>query len=139
VSTHLKQKSACNIDSAKQLINQSLYPSSIHCSYYSCVQLMLHLLRSHFGHHDTDINELLYPPEQKNKQLHVNLIRIFRGELKEMGDIAQFNVFNTNIGRLKALRGRSDYQNRQINQSIAKEAFRKANAIITILTNNFTV
>ena len=45
----LKNKSEINSDAAKLLHDKNYYAPSIHCSYYSCLQLMIYSLNSHFN------------------------------------------------------------------------------------------
>ena len=47
--TKLKQKSEFNFDAAKVLIDTNLYAPSVHCSYYSCFQLMKFALKDFCG------------------------------------------------------------------------------------------
>lgn len=45
----LKAKAEFNIDAAQLLIDKSLYAPSVHCSYYSCFQLMKYTMKEIFG------------------------------------------------------------------------------------------
>ena len=45
----LKEKSNINLEAAGQLIKLNLYAPSIHCSYYSCYQLLRYAVKEFFG------------------------------------------------------------------------------------------
>lgn len=45
--SYLKEKSNFNIDSAKELIDKSLYAPSVHCSYYGSFQYMKYTLKKY--------------------------------------------------------------------------------------------
>ena len=45
----LKEKSEFNFDAAQLLIDNYLYAPSVHCSYYSCFQLMKFTMNNFFG------------------------------------------------------------------------------------------
>jgi hypothetical protein len=47
--SHLLTKSMQNLESADILINANMFSSSVHCSYYSCLQLCKHVLISDMG------------------------------------------------------------------------------------------
>ena len=53
--SELKKKSDSNMMSAQYLIDRGNFAPSIHCSYYSCVQLMLHILRSEYNKTEDDV------------------------------------------------------------------------------------
>jgi hypothetical protein len=45
----LKEKSEFNFDAARLLIDKYLFAPSIHCSYYSCFQLMKFTMKNYFN------------------------------------------------------------------------------------------
>lgn len=47
--SNLENKSELNIFAAKILIENNIYPPSVHCSYYSCIQLLKFKMNVFFG------------------------------------------------------------------------------------------
>lgn len=131
--TYLKEKSDNNVKSAQSLINQSLYSSSVHCSYYSCVQLMLHILRSDLSKTEAQIER-----EQRGQSFHNWLINLIKLEF-DGRDPSQSRTFYSTIGQLKALRVKADYKNIEILPNEANRALTNANTMLMSLKNNFII
>ena len=135
---HLKDKSDENILAADKLIRQNHYASSIHCSYYACVQLMLHIFRSDLSKTDDEVEELMIEAQKNGDNTHVWL-------LKEIGNTLFFKhpldsrEFRNKLGMLKGVRVKADYKNKQISKSIASDSYDTANAILLILKTHFTI
>lgn len=115
----LLHKSNENCRSSELLIEQSFYSSSVHCSYYSCVQLMIYILINKEGKSEEDIKT-----EQENvgKNFHVYLINTFITKLR---NDRTYHYYRNTIGKLtelKILRVKADYKNAEILESEATEA-----------------
>ncbi len=135
VNTHLKTKSEQNIQLADQITtNGSEFASSVHCGYYSCVQLMLHILRSHFGQSDTEIEN---NERTQNKSSHNLLISEIGSELKRL-NANEFRDFNSKIKQLKGIRNKADYRNEHISKNKALLALAYSKSIIAALADNLT-
>lgn len=131
----LSDKSDVSDKASTKLYSQSYFCSSVHCSYYSCVQLMLHILRSHLNKTDREVDR-----EYKNAKtgLHAWLIGvIFREIIKKNFNDAR--DFKNTIGVLKQKRVDADYKNIKIEQSDAKMSCDYSVEILKILNNNFTI
>jgi hypothetical protein len=136
VNTHLKTKSEQNINLADQITtNGSEFASSVHCSYYSCVQLMLHILRSHFEQSDTEVENR---NGQENGNTHIFLINTI-GEELQLTNNQDFREFRTKINQLKGVRIKSDYKNVPIEQELAVKALAYANTVRGTLMRNFRI
>lgn len=133
---HLKSKSDCNINSASSLITNSLYASSVHCSYYSCVQLMLHILRSDFGKTDVIIDSESKIGSKNNRGFHNWLINIIRKEYMQRNP-GDSRLFYSKIGQLKKLRVNADYKNIDVPSATANNALKTAQEINSLLQTNF--
>lgn len=133
-----KIKSSTNLSAAIKLISFDYSSSSVHCSYYSCIQMMLHILGSHFMKSDAEISDESYKGGQASNGMHNWLIKII---FKEMtiangSDAVKFNRY---INNLKGIRVDSDYKNIEIKQGKAIQASEEAKETIKLLIRNFKV
>lgn len=101
------------------LINQNHFSSSVHCSYYSCIQLMKHLLL--FREEKTE-QELFKMQKLANQNLHEFLINHFIEQLKDNNMYFSYRKSIGRLGELKVLRINSDYKEIIINEAEAKFA-----------------
>lgn len=129
-------KSETNFKATNKLNNDLYYCSSIHCSYYSCVQMMFHLLSNYLNKTDQQISNESYYGGLAEKGLHIWLIKTV---FNEFTDTIDANNFNSNINDLRILRGKADYKNKIIIQREAEEARNKAYMTIEILKRNFNL
>ncbi len=132
----LKQKSDFNIDAASALLEQSLFAPSVHCSYYSCFQLLKYTIKDFFGidYETQAVN--ISTSKQKTHQYVVNYIT---NELKSLTSVIESRDFKRKINDLKQFRVESDYENIEISFDKGNEAFNKANEIRSYVINNFNV
>jgi hypothetical protein len=136
--SHLKNKSDQNIASAQYLIVKNHYASSVHCSYYSCVQLMLHILRSHFKKEEVDIEKESQVGSSDEGGFHNWLINYIRQQFFLVNNV-DCRDFNSLINQLKLKRIKSDYRNAEIKPTEAKESKDYALKIIKLLEKNFMI
>lgn len=133
-----KKKSKENQKSAKMLIQNTNYSSSVHCAYYSNIQLMLHILLNDLKLSESDI-------ETKSKQgsideggFHNWLKAAITRELFAR-DFMLVRDFNNFFGQLKSLRIKADYKNLLILESKAKNGLDLSSRITKLLEEKFTV
>ncbi|TAG53198.1 MAG: hypothetical protein EAZ27_11200 [Cytophagales bacterium] len=100
----LFEKSENNIYASKILNDEELFASSIHCSYYSTVQLMRHILFNICNEDEKIFDNKL---EVKNIGSHNFLITIFTKKLSTKGLKTQ--DFSKSMRDLKNLRKEADY------------------------------
>ncbi|MBE7661510.1 hypothetical protein [Tenacibaculum finnmarkense] len=133
-----KEKSTQNQKSAGTLINNKLYSPSIHCSYYSNIQLMLHILLNDFEKSEARIDAESQQGSIDEKGFHNWLKNIITRELfgRDFMSVRDFNNF---FGQLKSLRIKSDYKNMLIIESRAKNGLDLSKKIISILEDKFEV
>ncbi|WP_337043659.1 hypothetical protein [Emticicia sp. 17c] len=138
MSSFLKTKSDQNIQIAHSILstNNGCYASSIHCSYYSCVQLMLHILRSHFGQTDSEVSA---ESESAKGGLHLWLIKKIAAEYEVSTNKYDARELKQKLHQLKKTRGTSDYENVEITQSTAQRALQQANNINSSLKRIFNL
>ncbi|MEI6816028.1 MAG: hypothetical protein WCL14_05415 [Bacteroidota bacterium] len=105
-------KSESNSKAALSLKQGAFYASSIHCSYYSCIQLMLHIMLYKFKLTQDEIDS---NADEKGEGSHVYLINFFTTEIDKVN--ANSRNFNTNITTLKRARRKADYKDLEIIES----------------------
>ena len=112
----LENKSNENHAAGLILINQNHFSSSVHCSYYSCIQLMKHILLSNGGKTE---EELYVMQKSTNQNLHEFLINHFIRQLRQNN---VYHTYRNSIGKLaelKVLRNDSDYKEITIDETKA--------------------
>ena len=132
----LKQKSEFNIDAANLLIKEAYYASSIHCSYYSCFQLMKFTINDFFG---IDYEAQSVEISTSGQHTHQYVINFVSNELKRFVGIGESQSFKRTIKDLKQLREESDYENIEVSLDMSQTALDKANGIRQYLIKNFNV
>lgn len=119
--SELKGKSEESTKASNKLIEAMLLNSSIHCSYYACVQLMLHLLRSHFGKTELQVNNEGKSGSINENGFHNWLINMIVKEFARL-DATDAAKFNTIINNLKFARATADYKNVMVSETQAIKA-----------------
>jgi hypothetical protein len=125
----LQQKSKENINLAEEVINtkQAFYASGVHCAYYACVQLMLHILFN-----DTPI------VADNSGDSHNRIISKIGRYLFQIQP-TEAMIFNAAIQDLKALRVKADYKDVEITEKKAKLALHKAKTVLQIIYKNYHI
>lgn len=126
----LKDKSIENIETVDILINNGKYTPSVHCAYYSCLQLSKHILN-----HFCSIDYATQENEGNSKGSHNYIINTTAEKLQLKG--ARFSDYHLNIGKLKMLRIRSDYSTSIISQKEASKAKGCAESVLDILKQTY--
>ena len=134
----IRQKSEFNITAAEHLLSESLYAPSIHCSYYSCYQLLKYTISYFFGiDYDTQAqNIVLSNPKQNSHQYVINFV------VKELITLAgndKSREFKRTLKDLKQYRTESDYENVEVDSVKGQNAFEKAKEIRSYIIENFNV
>lgn len=134
----LLSKSDQNKSSAELLIENDKYAASIHCSYYSSIQVILHLIEVNKDDFETlriDINKPLAKRKRRGK--HLGIHQIYFEFLKSVicDEETRYDTLN-DLEKLKLYRKRSDYENRNIEKELAQEALdlsKKINLLLNTL------
>lgn len=132
----LRQKSDFNINSAEYLIASAFYAPSVHCSYYSCFQLLKYTIKEFFG---IDYDTLATNISNSQYNTHKYVINYVTDELTRFVGIEESRKFKRTINDLKLFREESDYENIEINLDKGEAALRKAKEIRQYLVTNFNV
>ncbi len=133
--SELRQKSGENLKASDLLIRASFYNSSVHCAYYACVQLMLHILRSDLGMTEKEISN----GDSENGGFHAWIINIIGTAFLKKKKTEEGRTFRSQIESLRKFRRKSDYDNYLIDERKAKQAKENAESITQLIKDNFTV
>jgi uncharacterized protein (UPF0332 family) len=127
--SYLKAKSEFNKSAAELLYDNNLYAPSVHCAYYSCLQLIKFLVK--------DFMNIDYPDQKiESDQLKQNSHEyVIRKLLNEVHGLSRFDYIDLrrNIYDLKSFREISDYENQIVDIDLSKKSINKANDIRSYL------
>lgn len=132
----LREKFEINEAAAELLIRESLYAPAVHCSYYSCFQLMKYTLKNalriSYKRQDREIKEA------NNKVgSHQYVINRISRELKNLVEKREVRDFRRKVSDLKERRIESDYRNIGIDTEKGERALRQAREIKRYLIEAF--
>lgn len=125
----LKEKSEVNFKSAELLKLNTCYCAAVHSAYYSCLQMMKHLLFEKAGY-----NELTLKEEQKRRRQgssHIVITRLVMKYMKSQSKSAR--NFNNEILLLKKMRVEADYTQIEVDLPQCEMAISKSILIHNIL------
>lgn len=128
-----KNKSQQNTTAADLLINNSLFSSSIHCSYYSCVQTLLHVLAHKMN---IDFGKFLQDAKDNNQGTHKRASFLVGEEIRKKSN-NDYKWFQRRFKELKALRERADYHEEVMISDDGHDAKRRNEEICRFLAQKF--
>ncbi|MBC7744433.1 MAG: hypothetical protein H7096_04960 [Flavobacterium sp.] len=102
-------KSNTSSNVAQNLCASKHYDVAIHCSYYSCVQLMLHYLEFYFGLEQNEIDNMLNPKQNGGDGLHKALGNYYYNSIDQKDEDDAFKFSNV-LGKIRRHRITADYQ-----------------------------
>ena len=131
----IKHGQSCT--AAEQLIQKhSLFASSVHCSYYSCIQLTKYIII----HKAPGYDRVVFNTAVQNVGSHVYLTRIMKEILIDAGaSIGEAQDFEDTLTGLKRLRVKADYDEYHINKTTSEDAFTRSEKVNTLLKTKFSV
>lgn len=131
----LEDKSKDNENAAKLLKGNTYYTSSIHCAYYSVIQYLKYTLTILF---DTTYKQL--SKECKNRtygisshEFYINYIKNKRSDLQDNEELGNFI---NDIGCLKELRNKADYEEDILDSKDSEYALKTAVSLKKYLKTN---
>ena len=135
MSTFLRDKSTLNFDAAKLLKESPNYHhcSSIHCSYFSCFQVIKYIVIEIYGVNEESIYMARRPDPTRPKSEHEYLIEYLHRKLIEKKQLIDASAFKNKINELKSLRTVSDYKTEPIDKTKSDKAYNLADEISMIL------
>ncbi|MBK7911354.1 hypothetical protein [Candidatus Pollutiaquabacter sp.] len=129
----LIEKAKANLNAANSLrFDPPSHCSSIHCSYYSCLQLLIHIVKVIVGKSDSEMWREIRSREMKGgthayyKKIAIERISIDRREI--ISDVNR-------ISELQSLRNQADYENLEITIEKSSNAYSIAKDVHRILLN----
>jgi hypothetical protein len=129
--SELSNKAEINIDAAKKLLDSTHFCSSVHCSYYSCVQLMKHIIIHKIGMSEENISlEEKRSPMLGSHGLYINLTLTY---LKSNVKRDDWKLFNDEIVKLKRARRDADYIDVTIDYDSSRFSYARAVDINKVL------
>lgn len=135
----LKEKSIYNIDAAELLQLKNLYAPSVHCSYYSCLQLMKVAINEFLDISFEDLEkEIINARITQKLNTHAFIIKRI-GDNIRIASKVKHTEFERNIKSLKRFRIRSDYENVEITATESNKAYFIAKEIRVQLKEIFHV
>lgn len=136
----LKNKSEINKEAAKLLHEKDYYAPSVHCSYYSCLQLMKYCLNSHFKLTEKEINTKVSQYTINNKDgSHNFYISFLFKEIKTISTTRESINFNNKINALKKIRTTADYGKEEILYNISNKALTLSGDIIEMIKKHLKI
>lgn len=137
-------KANFNRKAAEMLFNNEIYCSTIHCSYYQCVQIMAHIM-NHILNYEKGNYDLQTKADEKSTHKFIidhifsnirkkieNAPRLKHQELK--ASLREFSKIN----ELKVLRVKSDYSEAEILQEQSQLSISYASRITKALNKFYT-
>jgi uncharacterized protein (UPF0332 family) len=132
----LRQKSDFNIDAADLLLAKNLFASSVHCSYYSCFQLLKFTIKEFCG---VDYELQSVNASNSNQKTHQFVVNYISNELKSYVSFQESRDFKRKINDLKQFRVESDYENIEVNFDKGNEALSRAKELRAYIIKSFNV
>jgi len=132
----LRAKSEFNIQAAHLLIRNNLFAPSIHCSYYSCFQLMKYTLNDFFGIEYSNLSQMI---ATNKSNTHTYIIKYISDQIRQKIGREDYREFSNKIKDLKTFREQSDYDDIEVSIDEGQKAYNHANEILSFLRNNFHV
>ena len=135
MSTLLRDKAILNFDAARILKETPNYHycSSIHCSYFSCFQVVKYIIVEIYHIDDEAIYTSRKTDPIGTKGGHEYIIELLRRKLIEREEIKDASSFKNKIIELKSLRTNSDYLAIPIDKTISDKAYQLADDITGLL------
>lgn len=131
----LREKSEFNIDAAQLLIDNYLYAPSVHCSYYSCFQLMKFTMNNFFGISYDELRQRV--SVSTSGGTHSYVTHFFNKEVRSKSGISDYSDFSRKIKDLKEFRESSDYDDVEITIEKSNKALQYATDIRLHIQKNF--
>lgn len=132
----IRQKSEFNIKAAEQLLKATYYAPSVHCSYYSCFQLLKYTIKDFFN---IDYETQAVNMSKIGQKTHQYVVNYIAKELVSFVPFEESRNFKRTIKDLKQFRIESDYENLEIDLVKGNAAFNKAQEIRSYVIKNFHV
>ncbi|MCP9751393.1 HEPN domain-containing protein [Ferruginibacter sp. HRS2-29] len=131
--SELLEKSRQSLLSAKSLVKETYYSSTVNRSYYACFQFILHIL---FTKIKKDPTEFYNEVQNGKNGTHTWASKLISYELAKK-DMIDYKWFQGHVPALKERRVNADYYQSVISQEEGYKAISEAENIINLLVKNF--
>jgi hypothetical protein len=118
------KKSQDTYDSGEVLRKEQKFNSSIHCYYYSCIQLCNHFFNTKEGLTDSQIRDLF-----KSNESHKDTIK----KLVSILGRASHKAFTSDLSVLKDNRVKADYRNFSLGEDDSDESKELCDNVVSFL------
>ncbi len=134
MSQPFETKSQNSLEAANELHQKTFYNSSVHCSYYSVLQFMLHVLYEELGgNKQSDDAEA---KSQGGGGTHVFTINQIKKWLKSKTDRTARESFSNQLYQLKQQRVSADYDEKSFSPKESLKLYIQAQSLIQFLKQN---
>ena len=123
------EKTKQSLIAAESLLQQSLYASSINCSFYACLQTALHVIFVILKH---DKKKFINDMKQKKTGTHEHVSNLITEAIKKKNEKDAI-WFRKNFSTLKTLRVKAVYEATTITQSEGYDALTNTNTINNLI------
>ena len=130
----LKDKSDINIDAAEILFNKSLFAPSVHCSYYSCFQLLVY---TYIRKLKIDCKTFSQNVAVSKQNTHSYVTFFMEQELNKLPDRKESRSIIRKFKDLKQFRVESDYYEINVDVDKGDSALRIAKEIRYFINTKF--
>lgn len=131
--SYLTNKSDINRAAADLLQKNYYYPSVVHSAYYSCIQLMKHILLFTLKKTEKEIEIEVRTTNGLHEVLINNIIIYLKSNNKD------WRTFNTNITQLKRLRITADYLDTEIDSDKGNNSILLSDVVLKHLKANVKI
>ncbi len=132
--SELLEKSKQSFESAKILLKNNYYPSSVSRSYYACFQYILYTL---FEKLKKDKEEYYKEVREKPTGTHGWASKLISIDLAKKCSHKDYKWFQENLPLLKKKRIEADYYSDIIKPEDGHDSINKAESLINMLKTNF--
>ena len=136
MDSNFKKKSESNLIAANHLKGTQIkcYSAAVHCSYYSVVQAILHIL-IHLKHRTME--SLTTESNKLNQGFHETISKNIRKEYSETVNKEKASAFFISVSELKGARANAEYEDIDFNPTDANLVFGIAQNLIKELKEVF--
>ncbi len=129
----IRKKSEENFNAGNLLKKESMFASSIHCFYYSCIQLMIYVLLEQLDMSERDIEQ---GPRQARTGFHNWIINLLSRDYF-LRNRMNARKFRRQIYNIKEIRINADYKLNSISKDTCNKVKIKSLNIINMLIEDY--
>lgn len=125
--SYLKEKANLNLQVAEDLIRQSIYAPSVHCSYFGCLQFLKHTLGAYRG---DSFEKIEKECKDYGGGTHGWIIDSCLAEYRKLVDFKSHKDLKREIKDLQVFRISSDYFNVEIGDEEGEKSLKYSQNVI---------